>query len=196
VFCGLSILSLLDRLPDAGVLQQGQQSQVDSVVVSQKFLRDTIEWLSARQTIEPAETSDDEDEQEGDTEGGENVREQGVGTINVATIHHLNVLGPASDCLDQDPLNLTEEDLEFAGFNGRCNKIGDTCYSFWVVGALNVLSSLVVLVLVLTMGRSYAPRMQLTIRLITHISLGARRTSMAGLERRQDYLPVNMTSPS
>lgn len=30
----------------------------------------------------------------------------------------------------------------WAGFNGRCNKRGDTCYSFWVGGSLDVLKQL------------------------------------------------------
>lgn len=44
-----------------------------------------------------------------------------------------------------DPEDESEEDLtarfassEPIGFNGRCNKIGDTCYTFWVAGALKV----------------------------------------------------------
>jgi prenyltransferase beta subunit len=28
--------------------------------------------------------------------------------------------------------------LEWTGFNGRCNKIADTCYAFWVHGSLSV----------------------------------------------------------
>ena len=28
--------------------------------------------------------------------------------------------------------------LQWAGFNGRCNKPPDTCYSFWAVGSLGV----------------------------------------------------------
>jgi geranylgeranyl transferase type-1 subunit beta len=35
-------------------------------------------------------------------------------------------------------LNLSEEDLRCAGFNGRPNKIADTCYCFWNTGALVV----------------------------------------------------------
>lgn len=30
------------------------------------------------------------------------------------------------------------EDSEFVGFNGRCNKPVDTCYAFWVSASLNV----------------------------------------------------------
>lgn len=30
------------------------------------------------------------------------------------------------------------QELQWAGFNGRCNKIADTCYSWWVGGSLAV----------------------------------------------------------
>lgn len=32
----------------------------------------------------------------------------------------------------------SEEELQYTAFNGRCNKIGDTCYAFWVGGTLDV----------------------------------------------------------
>lgn len=35
-------------------------------------------------------------------------------------------------------LDFSEEDLYFAGFSGRTNKIADTCYCFWNTGALAV----------------------------------------------------------
>ena len=35
-------------------------------------------------------------------------------------------------------LHFSEEDLSCAGFNGRLNKIADTCYCFWNTGALSV----------------------------------------------------------
>lgn len=30
------------------------------------------------------------------------------------------------------------DDNDYGGFNGRVNKLADTCYSFWVGGALDV----------------------------------------------------------
>ena len=30
------------------------------------------------------------------------------------------------------------QDLSSAGFNGRCNKVADTCYAWWVGGTLSV----------------------------------------------------------
>jgi len=46
---------------------------------------------------------------------------------------------------DEDPVNFTlpdlaqlslEEHQHLAGFNGRCNKVADTCYTWWVGAAL------------------------------------------------------------
>jgi len=31
------------------------------------------------------------------------------------------------------------DDSQFVGFNGRCNKMVDTCYAFWVTGSLKIL---------------------------------------------------------
>lgn len=44
-----------------------------------------------------------------------------------------------------EPLSLEElslQDSECVGFNGRCNKPVDTCYAFWVGGALDVTRTL------------------------------------------------------
>lgn len=37
-------------------------------------------------------------------------------------------------------LNVTKQSLLWAGFNGRTNKIADTCYCFWNTGALAVVT--------------------------------------------------------
>ncbi|KAF2090626.1 geranylgeranyl transferas-like protein type i beta subunit [Saccharata proteae CBS 121410] len=36
----------------------------------------------------------------------------------------------------------THFELQWAGFNGRCNKIADTCYAWWVEGSLSMLDAL------------------------------------------------------
>jgi geranylgeranyl transferase type-1 subunit beta len=36
------------------------------------------------------------------------------------------------------PSGISGDNHEFVGFNGRCNKMVDTCYSFWVTGSLDV----------------------------------------------------------
>ena len=35
-------------------------------------------------------------------------------------------------------IQLSSQDFSWAGFNGRCNKESDTCYSFWAGGSLAV----------------------------------------------------------
>jgi len=71
----------------------------------------TIQWLVSRQTGYYEEDSEDE-----------------------------------SDCSDQNTskADVCVEDeyqtFDFVGFNGRCNKVVDTCYAFWVGGSIDVCS--------------------------------------------------------
>ena len=58
-------------------------------------------------------------------------------------IGHLPPLGSRS--LDTEgcgpslsPLRMRDEEAHYVGFNGRPNKIVDTCYSYWNLGALAV----------------------------------------------------------
>ena len=44
----------------------------------------------------------------------------------------------AMACTGMSMLGTTSDELPWAGFNGRCNKKSDTCYSFWVGGSLAV----------------------------------------------------------
>lgn len=39
---------------------------------------------------------------------------------------------------DDDVVVEVDHELQWAGFNGRPNKIADTCYSWWVCGSLAV----------------------------------------------------------
>jgi hypothetical protein len=58
-------------------------------------------------------------------------------------IGYLPHLGPLS--LDKDgrdpsppPVRMRDDERQYVGFNGRPNKIVDTCYSYWNLGALAV----------------------------------------------------------
>jgi geranylgeranyl transferase type-1 subunit beta len=58
-------------------------------------------------------------------------------------IGHLPHLGPLSldgepHVLSPLPLSARPEQIRYAGFNGRPNKVVDTCYSFWNLGAIAV----------------------------------------------------------
>lgn len=58
----------------------------------------------------------------------------------VGYLPHLGPLSLDEEPLDPSPqpLNMRDEDMRYVGFNGRPNKIVDTCYSFWNLGALTV----------------------------------------------------------
>lgn len=39
-------------------------------------------------------------------------------------------------------LSESDDDTKHVGFNGRCNKVADTCYTWWVLGSLSILGVL------------------------------------------------------
>ncbi|KAI4102307.1 MAG: hypothetical protein LQ339_004662 [Xanthoria mediterranea] len=45
---------------------------------------------------------------------------------------------PLTDGVDAEPLY---DELQWAGLTGRCNKVADTCYTFWAGGSLTILNS-------------------------------------------------------
>lgn len=63
-------------------------------------------------------------------------------TTSVPTRKSFQVLGAVPGlATDRHPDAFTVPDLQelqWAGFNGRCNKVADTCYSWWVGGSLAV----------------------------------------------------------
>lgn len=71
-----------------------------------------VRWLVERQTSD-VETPDDD--------------------------HNANDINDIKTVEDLPPIEPpTEESLHWAGFNGRSNKIADTCYSFWNTATLAV----------------------------------------------------------
>lgn len=38
-------------------------------------------------------------------------------------------------------IEVSPEDMQWVGVSGRCNKVADTCYTFWVGGTLGVCSA-------------------------------------------------------
>jgi geranylgeranyl transferase type-1 subunit beta len=78
---------------------------------SDKF-ESLIAWLASRQTVQLEDENEDDSENEAlnATEGASlDDRVQGL---------------PNVESLEADTISC-------AGFNGRCNKFADTCYSFW-----------------------------------------------------------------
>ncbi len=90
-------------------------------------------WLASRQTDkllgeEDAEEEDDEAENDNEEEPPTSELKVETGTESVEDlVHGLSNMPP-----------LSGETISCAGFNGRCNKLADTCYSFWNGAALVV----------------------------------------------------------
>ena len=43
---------------------------------------------------------------------------------------------------ESSSIEVSPEEMLYIGVNGRCNKVSDTCYTFWVGGSLGVSPSL------------------------------------------------------
>ena len=109
-YCALAALSLLGRLPDKAT-ERTRNGSSDALSISA-----VLRWLMTRQQ-EYTEVSD----------GHDTITTEG-------TANHLgdNQSGLAAVA------QLSIHDSDFIGFNGRCNKPVDTCYSFWVGASLDV----------------------------------------------------------
>lgn len=95
-----------------------------------------LQWLVSRQTTELEE----EEEEDGDDN-----KDEDKDNVKPDLMQHVEdgVRAPSlNDAIHALPdLTLpTEASLTWAGFNGRSNKIADTCYCFWATGALAVRS--------------------------------------------------------
>ncbi|ODH45063.1 hypothetical protein ACO22_00455 [Paracoccidioides brasiliensis] len=130
-YCALASLSFLGCTPPSA------PHAVPVVVPGTANFENLIRWLAWRQTTEFEETdeSDNEDERGRERErlNFDELKESDCRSID-EKISSLPVLSTAAE--------RPEEDLLWAGFNGRSNKLVDTCYSFWVTGTLSILDRL------------------------------------------------------
>ena len=118
-YCAVGALSFLSTLPSPGhdsaifrTIQETYGKKID--------LEACIKWMLLRQTtyIEDDEDEDDEDNEQ----------------IHTKT----SFPSKTTTTKDRNSFTTTSEPLN-VGFNGRTNKIADTCYSFWNLGALAIL---------------------------------------------------------
>ncbi|KAL4914033.1 terpenoid cyclases/protein prenyltransferase alpha-alpha toroid [Aspergillus aurantiobrunneus] len=130
-YCAINTLTFLDRLsndPERSPLVSPSSEQFESLV----------RWLVSRQTAELDDETedDDEEEEEAANKGRVDSNVQGLSRA----VDGLS-LGKSIDAL---PIILppSNESLQWAGFNGRCNKYADTCYSFWNAATLEMLGRL------------------------------------------------------
>ena len=139
-YCGVSTLLILGKLPPA----DGASEIVgNGTAASQAFVQNLLHWLVSRQTsiltdyrkFDDGENCSDEDPEI----LGKSEEEQSGSSRQSFSIQRSIPVPPSPDLEERSQYSEVEaEDLSCAGFNGRCNKPADTCYSFWVGGALGV----------------------------------------------------------
>ncbi|KAI9848709.1 MAG: hypothetical protein M1837_006796 [Sclerophora amabilis] len=143
-YCAIGALSFLNRLPQAEELRSEMLLKSDL-----RFLERTVQWLVSRQVISVEESDDVEDEDSLNQEQFEAAPTRGPSSPSqpgaAQTLPHdasAHRSGPSSTEIRSQtpPAHLKMPISTFAaGFNGRCNKVTDTCYSFWVGGSLAML---------------------------------------------------------
>lgn len=126
-YCAVGALSNINRLPSPPYTAVPTDSSPKAALTNPSLL---IKWLVSRQTA----TISEEDEL--DTYGDE--------TDTPETCHDAHSFVYQDKFVSkQGEMNYEGRpsvhfSLEWTGFNGRCNKIADTCYAFWVHGSLCV----------------------------------------------------------
>ena len=135
-FCGIAALKLLGRL-------QSSPPHAERYIVQNKFTDDDFvervtRWLVYRQTLQLHEDGEeDEDEDEGADEKSVKPNEMAF-TPGFQVQGSYPVTTPSLQLTPPQPATSSEQ-LLHAGFNGRCNKVADTCYAWWVGGSLGML---------------------------------------------------------
>ncbi|KAL6235171.1 hypothetical protein BDW75DRAFT_147991 [Aspergillus navahoensis] len=129
-YCAVNTLTFLNRLSD-------DSSRVALISPGSRQFESLVCWLVSRQTNELG----DEDEEEGDDDDDDDTNVPGCDVQSLSKAVGELDLNNSIDALPHI-LPPDEESLQWAGFNGRCNKYADTCYSFWNTATLDMLGRL------------------------------------------------------
>ena len=113
---------MLGKLPRAGNESTGDE-----------FVQNLLHWLASRQTSYLLEDDDLTMVTEDASESVAGIPSTSFQVQGAYPVSAVNSSNPAEISAEAPALN-----LECAGFNGRCNKVADTCYAFWVGGSLGV----------------------------------------------------------
>ena len=120
-YCAMGALALLHRT--------GSIDKPEILSSQSERFQSLLGWLVSRQTTDLEEEEEDDEE---------DAKENPASTSQLAQeILNATSLGEQIEKLP-DFMPLDEASLKCAGFNGRLNKLADTCYCFWVTGTLGV----------------------------------------------------------
>ena len=127
-YSGVGALKLLGKLPRHGThsKDEGKES------LDAAFVDKVTKWLVSRQTLMLHE---DDELAMADDEPPASPPQVFPPTFHVQGAIPVSI---ADTLLPRSPCESSSHDLRWAGFNGRCNKVADTCYAFWVGGTLGV----------------------------------------------------------
>ncbi|GAM82570.1 hypothetical protein ANO11243_005520 [Dothideomycetidae sp. 11243] len=128
-FCGLAALSNLGRLRSSSHSDKHAQRSSPSLVLGPRNPEATVRWLVSRQTA----TITDNDSF--DTTIDSKITSESVPDAVIKA----DVLAPALEQASLETPQSSHHRPLWTGLNGRVNKIADTCYAFWVGGALKIL---------------------------------------------------------
>ncbi|KAL8826480.1 MAG: hypothetical protein Q9191_003781 [Dirinaria sp. TL-2023a] len=131
-YCGVGALSLLDQLPSTP--KRANDESNHECPAESSLLQRLLHWLTSRQTSVLQEDGEYEVSDENATEPGPSEAPD-ASNAQAAVVSSSEI--PSSDT---PSIEYTPDDLLWAGFNGRCNKVADTCYSFWAGGTLAILN--------------------------------------------------------
>lgn len=146
-YCGIGALSLLGKLPPKR--SNRLMPTIDDTDISSSFYENVVHFLVCLQTSrsqeEELDISPGNPSSDGPSGKAPSSHASSTSTsrfqVQGASVDYLQ--GPAPSPSERplsafSSLAVTAAETERAGFSGRCNKIADTCYSFWVGGTLAV----------------------------------------------------------
>ena len=143
-YCSVGALSLLGKWP---ISSRGSftfhDKANDERKLSAKAMRDTVRYLAFRQV--PFQCEEDEDDEENENQGiqalGQQVQHMQVfpayGMMTDTFLSYTPGV-PVSHPTSSSKARVLPALPACAGLNGRCNKVADTCYSWWAGGSLSV----------------------------------------------------------
>jgi geranylgeranyl transferase type-1 subunit beta len=132
----VSALSFLKQTPDA-------VKRINLLSPRTHQFESLLQWLVTRQTTEIEAEEEQEEDDEDNNDKSEDQDDSDTGKPDLSRDVEDGVRALSLDETIQTLPDIsppTDATLKWAGFNGRCNKIADTCYSFWTTGALAVRS--------------------------------------------------------
>lgn len=153
-YCGVCTLSLLEKLP---AIDDRKSTPGTAATSERDFIQDILHWLVYRQNTTLVEEEQPREIPVQSVNG--QLENSGAHTEASENEHHANGPFPLNHhaepppgafviqgaSTDVNPLlpspgtqNSDTLDLHWVGFNGRTNKVADTCYAFWVGGTLGV----------------------------------------------------------